>query len=463
MVAVAVVVSLPQLAVLVGWDAWARHWAAATALTGLLERVVTESGAEAACSADAEAWASGLIPAPRPGGPGPLGTRWRGPRPPPAGARRPLRAGLPPGPPPMPPMVPPWITVHENAPAGVDAELPAGTVERVASGLLSPEVAVVMRTGWRGPCAFVVVHGSTAPGFLGSALPASPAWVVPAVLVATVMFLAVGPTVRRIHRLTEAVRAGSPRVALEGDDELAELSRAFDAARAALDAEIAARRSSEGALRDFVANTVHDVRVPLTVLRGHLASLEQDHSDEVLQRATEEAHYLGALLDNLAAHARMEEATQRFRIDLGGVIERVVARHRPLARRASVTLVHGLPGESVWIEADPTLAEQALSNLVYNAVRHNRVGGHVAVTLDVEPGAFRIAVTDDGPGVDPQELERLTERGYTSVDARGRDGAGQGLGLHIVARVVEDHGWAFALSPSAEGGLEALITGSVAS
>lgn len=437
MAAVAVVVAVPQLVGLLAWDTWSRHRAAEAALTGLLERAVNERGAAEACALDPEGWARGFRP--------------RGHRGPPPHSHR----GGPPGPPRGPRVEPARIEVRAAAPEGVGTQQ-VGTVQATGS-LLDARVAVAMATGWGGACAYVVARGSTAPGFLGSVLPANPVWIAPAVLLVSVMLLAVGPTVTRIRRLTEAVRRGE-RLVLEGDDEIAELSRALDTAQREAADELTARRQSERALREFVANTAHDVRVPLTVLRGHLTTLETRPSGDVLQQAVEEAHYLGALLDNLAAHARMDDRTVRTRVSLPDLVERVASRHRPLARRASIELVSGVPGEDVFADADPTLAEQALSNLVYNAVRHNRPGGHVAVVLDLDGDRFRLAVTDDGPGVPDEELGRLTERGYTSDAARGRD-AGQGLGLSIVARVAAEHGWDFTLGHAEEGGLEAVLAG----
>lgn len=444
MAAVALVVALPQVGLLVTWDSWSRHRAAEAALGGMLERAIGEDGATEACRNDPAGWARGFGP-----------RRPRGARRPPPGRER----GPPPHRPPGPHVEPPVIEAVADGPLGL--QLAVGERSALPTGLFTSAVGVAARTGWGGACDYVVVRGSTAPGFLGSVLPASPVWIAPILLVATVMWLAVGPTVRRIRKLTRDVREGAQRVALDGDDELAELSRAFDVARNALAAEVYARRTSEQALRDFVANTAHDVRIPLTVLQGHLTTLEQGSDPEALKRAMHEAHYLGALLGDLAAHARMDDDPAPVAVELADVVERVVGRHLPIARRAGIELAHGSPGEPVVVRADPTLVEQALSNLVYNAVRHNTHGGHVAVTLDVEGQGFRLAVVDDGPGVAPDELARLTERGYTGTEARGREG--QGLGLAIVDRIARQHRWRFVLQESEQGGIEAVLSGPIAS
>lgn len=177
-----------------------------------------------------------------------------------------------------------------------------------------------------------------------------------------------------------------------------------------------------------------------------------------LQGAVREAHYLGTLLDELAAQARMEDRQPFGPVELEAVVERVVARHLPIARRCEIELVHAVP-EPVEVEADLTLVEQAVSNLVYNAIRHNHPGGHVAVIVERFVDGFEIRVIDDGPGVEPGALARLTERGFVGPGSRNRDSAGEGLGLSIVSRVAERHGWTFTLENVDEGGLIAVLRG----
>ncbi|MCA9572859.1 MAG: ATP-binding protein, partial [Myxococcales bacterium] len=246
-----------------------------------------------------------------------------------------------------------------------------------------------------------------------------------------------------------------------GDDEITDVAKAFNQAAAANRAHVEQLAAREATLRDFVANTTHDVRIPLTVLRGHLVSLEGGDDPEALRGAMREAHYIGTLLDDLAAQARMQDPQPLVGVDLGPLVERVVARHTPIARRSGIELVHAVPDGPVSVEADVTLVEQAVSNLVYNAIRHNREGGHVAVVLEAEAPGFAIDVLDDGPGVEPDALARLTERGFVGQGSRNRDSAGEGLGLHIVARVAARHGWALSVENRPEGGLRARLTGAI--
>jgi signal transduction histidine kinase len=151
-------------------------------------------------------------------------------------------------------------------------------------------------------------------------------------------------------------------------------------------------------------------------------------------------------------------------------VTRVVGRHRPIARQHDVSIDAAIPDHPVQTRADVTLLEQAVSNVVYNAVRHNRAGGHVAVLLlerandasrpDAPAQArFCVRVLDDGPGVAPELLAHLAERGFRSERARSRSPEGHGLGLHITKRVLDAHGMQLRFSTPESGGLSAEIEG----
>jgi signal transduction histidine kinase len=123
-----------------------------------------------------------------------------------------------------------------------------------------------------------------------------------------------------------------------------------------------------------------------------------------------------------------------------------------------------VPEEPVTIEGDVTLLEQAIGNLVSNAVRHNREGGHVAVVLEQDgPDRFRLSVEDDGPGVPADALAHLGERRFRTDEARQRHPEGRGLGLAIARDVAERHGFALSFAPGEQGGLRAELRGPLSS
>lgn len=291
-------------------------------------------------------------------------------------------------------------------------------------------------------------------------LPPPPLVLVPLGITLAAILLGVGPLVRRTRALTRAVRrwrsdpAQIPLADTRGD-ELGELSRAFsDAAHS-----VAAR---ERDLREFVENVSHDLATPLAVLQGQLSQLQEAAKPEVLRHAMNEAHYLGSLLGSLAVSVQFESGTLvDGRFELNDVVERTVSRHRAFAERLHVSLEMAVPETPVIVRGDITFTEQALTNLIGNAVRYHRPDGHVAVVLDASDSEFTLRVEDDGSGLSSDEITRVRQRGQRGDRSRTRESTGRGLGLSIVTRVAEVQGWSFSLVPADPSGLIAELRGAV--
>lgn len=295
------------------------------------------------------------------------------------------------------------------------------------------------------------------------------------VLLLAVLFAA-GPIVGRIRRLASDVRASADdryvsRVPVGGNDEIADLASAFNDAGAELRHHLQTIEQREQALRSFVRNTTHDVMIPLTVLQGDINDLRkrveagEPPDRERIVQALEEAHYMGSLLHNLSAAAKLEGGEHQMQmhpVDLNALVQRAAERHRPMAHMRGIELEYGVPEPILLTRGDLTLIEQAVSNIIQNAVRYNNEGGHVAVILESprdKPGTFQVQVIDDGPGIAPEEMSRIAERRFRGEAARTRNPEGSGLGLHIARDVCERHGMALTFSDSAYGGLQVELVG----
>jgi signal transduction histidine kinase len=369
------------------------------------------------------------------------------------------------------PEAPPFPSDLKKALASEDVAVTEAASE---DGLRRPLVGV--RTGWDdGPCAFVLARATQPianPPLAGVLTTA--ALLAAGFLIA--VFVTTGSAVRRIRALTTAVRRSSAAhyetpVGPQGSDEIGELARAFDEAAAEVRGHVSRVEAREATLRTFVANTTHDVMLPLTVLQGHLAALQRAADDgrvapEVVKDASDEAHYMASLVHNLGAAAKLEAGeahVERHPVDLNELVERAIARHRPVAGPRGIEINGAVPEPALFTSGDVTLIEQAVSNVVHNAVRYNHAGGHVAVVLEPAEGArFRLRVLDDGPGVPDEQLARLTERRYRADDARTRAPGGQGLGLSIAREVALRHGFALELRRRDAGGLEVELSGPAA-
>jgi signal transduction histidine kinase len=328
-------------------------------------------------------------------------------------------------------------------------------------------VAVVVPLGGEGPCAFLLARIPPRQGELRDQAQAL-ALVIVSVLAAA--WVAAGPLIGRLRRLADGVRRSAAShyeepVGVEGHDELAALAGAFNEAGQSVRAHLMEVQAREQALRGFVANTTHDVAIPLTVLQGHLAELDRELAAppqrERVRAAMQEAHYMASLLRNLATATTLDEPDAPILsspVDLSALVERVVTRHRPVARTAGVELNAAVPDPALVVPSDHTLLEQALSNLVDNAIRYNRAGGHVAVLLDRAGDGFALSVTDDGPGVTDEELAQLTTRWFRGSEARTRRPDGHGLGLAITAEACRRLGLSLTFSrPAGATGLHAEI------
>lgn len=324
---------------------------------------------------------------------------------------------------------------------------------------------VAVRMPWvEGPCSVVLMRAKGPPKWFSGAV------LMPALLVAVVMILvalfAAGPIVGRVRDLTESVRTlgsnSNEPIHVRGNDEIAELGAAFEQSRLTIRAQLESLRHREVALRNYIANTTHDVMLPLSVLQGHLVSLQQRiEAGETLGVSAvlpsiEEAQYLGSLLHNLNAMARLESIeglAHRDSVDLNRLVERVVERHRPIAKRRQIALDSAVPETSISFRGDLTLLEQALGNIIQNAIRYNESNGHVAVVLRGSAEEWSLTVVDDGPGIAKEERERVLQPAFRGNQARTRHPHGMGLGLHIASDVARRHGLNLILRDTDGGGL----------
>lgn len=215
--------------------------------------------------------------------------------------------------------------------------------------------------------------------------------------------------------------------------------------------DVTARQEEERRQDEFIGLVTHELRTPLTSIIGYLELLElDDHGlgDEqrrYLASVQRNADRLRALVDELLASAQLVVGAPMSvaALDVVEVVRTVLATQTPMARAAGVTLE--VVGDAVVpLESDEQRLSQVVENLVSNAVKYSLSGGQV--TVDVRAGrradgvrTARVTVTDDGTGIAPDELARITERFYRTRDTRRRRVRGVGLGLSLVQAIVDEH------------------------
>ncbi len=220
-------------------------------------------------------------------------------------------------------------------------------------------------------------------------------------------------------------------------------------------------------LQRHLADVAHDLKTPISSL--HIAleqAIDENHDagvGELLSSALDDTVYLAALTSNLRLASEMREgwdpSAQGATVDLTEIVDRVVTRAQFFAKRKGIALEVGVPDGATRAGCDAVAAEQAISNVVENAVTHGESGEHVAVLLERRADVFTLTVVDDGPGVRESVLPHLGERTFRSDDARQRDPRGSGLGLAITSEVCSRCGWALDFGREEPRGLRVTIRG----
>jgi two-component system phosphate regulon sensor histidine kinase PhoR len=214
----------------------------------------------------------------------------------------------------------------------------------------------------------------------------------------------------------------------------------------------------ENVRRDFVANVSHELKTPVASIKGFVETLLDGAADDpadnrrFLEIVARQAERLEAIIEDLLALSRIEQSEGAGnlpleRVHMLAVLSAAVADCRPRARDRGVTIDVECDG---LLEADvnPALLEQAVINLVDNAIKYSDSGDTiwVSTTVDHADGpAVRIVVRDEGCGIDAEHLPRLFERFYRVDKARSRKLGGTGLGLSIVKHIVQAHGGSIAV------------------
>ncbi len=258
---------------------------------------------------------------------------------------------------------------------------------------------------------------------------------------------------RPVRRLTseveEIARTEDLRpLPIEGDDEIARLATAFNHMLAAL----AASRDRQ---RQLVADAGHELRTPLTSLRTNLDLLAQagvelpEHArSELIEDVRAQIAELTTLIGDLVELARDEPLpTVVERVDLADVADRALTR----VRRRAPGVSFELDVEPWWVTGDSAALERAVTNLLDNAAKWSPQGG--TVTIRLSDGA--LVVDDEGPGIATDDLPHVFDRFWRSDESRAMPGSG--LGLSIVAQVVERHAGEVTAGPAPTGGARLVL------
>ena len=258
-------------------------------------------------------------------------------------------------------------------------------------------------------------------------------------LVASLLaFLAVGRVLAPLRDVADTARAISEtdlarRIDVEGDDEIADLARTFNAMLDRLEAAFATQRA-------FLGDAGHELRTPITIIQGHLDLLASGAAakGDVLPIVVDELDRMSRLVEDLLLLAKSQRPNflHLRHVDLDVLTEELFSKAGALAERDWQLERIGVGR----LLADRQRITQAVMNLVRDAVEHTEPGDPIRLGSEAGDGSARIWVSDPGPGVPASERERIFDRFARGPDAQARRRDGAGLGLAITRAVAEAHG-----------------------
>ncbi len=231
----------------------------------------------------------------------------------------------------------------------------------------------------------------------------------------------------------------SYRVDAENEGDLGELARSFNAMADGL-------ARNEHLRRNMVADIAHELRTPLSNLRGYLEAASDGLvtlDEATVHSLSDEAASLSRLVNDLQELSLADAGELRLVLqpeDISGIITETVTILRAKAAEKNIEISAELPAGLPEVNIDAHRIKQVLYNLIDNAVAHTGAGGRITVNAWQEENYLNISVTDTGEGIPAEDLPQIFERFYRVDKSRTRSTGGSGLGLTIVKRLVEAHG-----------------------
>jgi two-component system, OmpR family, phosphate regulon sensor histidine kinase PhoR len=227
--------------------------------------------------------------------------------------------------------------------------------------------------------------------------------------------------------------------------------------------DITELRRLERMRQEFVANASHELKTPLTAIKGFVETLlegavdDPKHNREFLETIQEQSNRLMRLIEDLLDLSAIEAKRVEYRFEptvVSEVIERIFKGLEPMAKAKKVRLINQIATDLPRVRADREKLGQILMNLIDNGIKFNKADGSVHLTAEIKGNFLEMTVTDTGMGIATEDLPRVFERFFRTDRSHSHDIAGTGLGLAIVKHLVENHqGKASAESRLGEGSI----------
>lgn len=242
------------------------------------------------------------------------------------------------------------------------------------------------------------------------------------------------------------------RIPTEGPQDLRTLSESFNEMATSLERNDRERR-------DMLADVAHELRTPLSVIRGRLEGIVDGVYPETgapVSTALEQTYLLERLVDDLRLLTLAESRQLHFEskpVDLGNLAAHVTDLFQAEAREKNISLMLDRPSENLTATADAQRTEQVIANLVSNALRYVPEGGRVWIEISSDEKTVNLSVNDNGKGIPEADLPFIFDRFWRKDKSRSRISGGTGLGLAIAKQLIEAQGGKISAQNLPEGGL----------
>jgi len=256
--------------------------------------------------------------------------------------------------------------------------------------------------------------------------------------------------IREMEKIAHLISKGdfSQKISVQGTGELGSLAHSLNRMAEKLQTQIESLKRMDKVRTDFVANVSHELKTPLTSIKGYVETLQDgaledtENAEKFLQIINKHADSLTLIVDDLLTLSDLETSTSRLHkqtFDLHALLEEISLGFGHAFREKKINIEIQAHAETFSITADKEKINQVFVNIIDNAVKYSEKGKKITLTVTKDTHAIVVAVQDQGIGIPEKYIPRVFERFYRVDKARSREAGGTGLGLAIVKHIVSLH------------------------
>lgn len=275
--------------------------------------------------------------------------------------------------------------------------------------------------------------------------------------------------IRRMQRAARLIARGDfdSRVRIKSQDELGQLAKSLNTMADALQKQIEDLKRMDTIRTDFVANVSHELKTPLTLIKGYIETLEdkalddEEKSRRFVGIIKEHANRLENIINDLLSLSELElskDCLKKCEFDLKELIEETALGFGHSLDEKGATLTVNCRVEDCRMEGDRDKIEQVFVNLISNSIKYSKEGGRIDVSIGGRDDRLEVIVEDNGIGIAREHIERVFERFYRVDKARSRQLGGTGLGLGIAKHIVLAHKGQIRIESTPEIGTKVFVS-----